>query len=100
MKCRYDRNREQPELQEGGLVLLSAKRYTPHRGKRKLILRYAGPYLIARRVHPNTYELNGLPPDVPKTKVSIPTPISPFPSPIRIPSRAQLRMPYSPQRPL
>ena len=68
MKRRYDRHRDQPEFHEGDLVLLSHKSYTPHQGKRKLMPRYAGPYLVARQVHPNAYELNGLPPEVPKTQ--------------------------------
>ena len=35
---------------------------------RKLRLKYTGPYVVKRRVHPNAYELEGLPPTVPSTQ--------------------------------
>ena len=30
--------------------------------------RYAGPYVVKRKIHDNTYELTGLPPEVPASQ--------------------------------
>ena len=53
----------------GDLVLLSTRSYEPLSvGSPKQRERFAGPYVIGRSVHPNAYELKGLPPNVPKTQ--------------------------------
>ena len=68
MKRRYDSNRKAFVAEPGDLVLLSVKSHPSFGAVRKLRLRYTGPYVVKKRVHPNAYELDGLPPAVPVTQ--------------------------------
>ena len=68
MKRRYDVGRRPFKGEPGDLVLLSIKSHPDFGEARKLRLRYTGPYVIAKKVHDNAYQLDGLPPSVPPTQ--------------------------------
>ena len=67
-KRAYDRRRPQPTLCEGDWVLLSTHAYNPYEQYHKGHPRYSGPYVIVRQVHPNAYEIEGLPPLIPRVQ--------------------------------
>ena len=67
-KRRYDKKHAPLDLQEGDLVLLSAKSHISFQGVRKHKPRYSGPYVVKRKIHHNAYELSGLPSEVPSTQ--------------------------------
>ena len=68
MKERYDQGRRPLELQPGDLVLLSTRSHHLLLGSRKHQHRRVGPYVVARKIQENAYELTGLPPGVPTTQ--------------------------------
>ena len=68
MKRRYDLRRKPFVAKPGDLVLLSVRSHPAFGDVRKLRLKYTGPYVVKRRIHPNAYELEGLPPTVPSTQ--------------------------------
>ena len=69
MKRRYDKGRKPLVANPGDLVLLSVRSlFLLLANARKLHLKYTGPYVVKRRIHPNAYELEGLPPAVPPTQ--------------------------------
>ena len=65
MKRRYDSKHRIFDAQPGDLVLLSTKSHPDFGEARKLRMRYTGPFVIKRKVHPNAYELSDLPAGVP-----------------------------------
>ena len=67
-KRRYDSGRKPLHIEPGDLVLLSVKSHPAFGDVRKLRMRYTGPYVVKRKIHPNAYELEGLPPNVPPTQ--------------------------------
>ena len=84
MKRRYDSRRRDFQAEPGDLVLLSVKSHPSFGAVRKLRLRYTGPYVVKRRIHPNAYELEGLPSAVPPTQnVSYLTTVPSFSTKIR-----------------
>ena len=64
-KRRYDKGQRPLDLQPGDLVLLSVKSHNAFHHARKMALKYTGPYVVKARPHPNAYELEGLPTEVP-----------------------------------
>ena len=68
MKRRYDSQRKEFKAEPGDLVLLSVKSHPSFGALRKLRLRFTGPYVVKRKVHPNAFELEGLPSAVPATQ--------------------------------
>ena len=68
MKRRYDKGHKPLMANPGDLVLLSVRSHPAFGEARKLRLKYTGPYVVKRRIHPNAYELEGLPPAVPPTQ--------------------------------
>ena len=78
-KRRYDSKHKVFKAEPGDLVLLSVKSHPAFGEARKLRLRFTGPYEVKRRVHQNAYELDGLPPAVPRTQnVSFSAPLSSY----------------------
>ena len=67
-KERYDKNRKAVRFEVGSLVLLSTSSHAALTGIRKHRERFVGPYLVEGAVHPNAYQLKGLPPGVPSTQ--------------------------------
>ena len=61
MKDRYDANRESLDLRPGDLVLISTKVHPKLRPYTKQQEKWAGPYVIRKRVNENAYALVGLP---------------------------------------
>ena len=68
MKRRHGRERPTLYLEPGDLVLLSGKSYNTKTGYHKVAPKYSGPYPVVRKIQDNTYELSGLPPEVPSTQ--------------------------------
>ena len=68
MKRLYDRHRPHMQLQEGDWVLLSTKAFNPYPGHDKSQPRFSGLYVVIRGIHPNAYEIEGLPTSVPRTQ--------------------------------
>ena len=68
MKRRHDAKHKRLLLEPDDLVLLSVKSHSLFEGRRKMGPRYAGPYVVKRKIHENTYELSGLPPEVPPSQ--------------------------------
>ena len=68
MKEKYDQNRRTLQLKVRDLVLLSTKYHHFLEGFKKQQERFVGPYVVKERVHPNAYQLTGLPLGVPTTQ--------------------------------
>ena len=64
----YDRNRKELLFEPGDLVLLSSSVHPILEGYRKHRPRFIGPFSVKKRIHPNSYQLAGLPPQVPKVQ--------------------------------
>ena len=80
MKERVDRARRVLIFQPGDLVLLSTKSHPRLEGNRKQGRIRVGPFAVKRQVNPNAYELEGLPPDLPRTQnITFLTPYHPYP---------------------
>ena len=75
MKERADCAQRALVFHEGDLVLLSTKSHPQLAGARKQGRIRVGPFVVKRRVNPNAYALEGLPPGLPTTQnVSFLTP--------------------------
>ena len=61
MKDRYNANRESLDLRPGDLVLISTKVHPKLRPYTKQQEKWAGPYVIRKRVNENAYALVSLP---------------------------------------
>ena len=68
VKYRYDSKHKPFNAEPGDLVLLSVKSHPTFGEARKMRMRFTGLYVVKRKVHTNTYELEGLPPAVPPTQ--------------------------------
>ena len=65
---KYNKGRQEKIFQEGNWVLLDVRSHALQDGERKQVEKFSGPYVIKQQVHPNAYELSGLPPHLPKTQ--------------------------------
>ena len=94
MKDRYDANRESLDLCPGDLVLISTKVHPKLRPYTKQQEKWAGPYVIHKRVNENAYALVGLPAGMsPTQSASFLTPFRE--SPERFQSRPQFEVAIS-----
>ena len=68
MKARHDAKHKTLIFEPDDLALLSVRSHSAFEGYRKMGPRYTGPYVVTRKIHENTYELSGLPPEVPSSQ--------------------------------
>ena len=99
MKDRYDANRESLDLQPGDLVLISTKVHPKLRPYTKQQEKWAGPYVIHKRVNENAYALVGLPVGMsPTQSASFLTPFRESPEKFQSRPQFEVAIPRTPRR--
>ena len=68
MRRRHDAKHKPLTFEPDDLALLSTRSHSTFEGRHKMGPRYTGPYVVTRKIHENTYELAGLPPEVPASQ--------------------------------